>query len=94
MTLTLAPDKMLLKFIDIAMAFASVVEVIDSVEYILFNGRRTGRFGLLLEITNANTASIICHGDLQYFDNFNNYACWKLGHGPTIVCLNISSGLP
>ena len=79
---------MLLKLIDIVIAFASVVQLTNSVEYVLFNGRRTGRFGILLEISNANTASIVCDGDLLYFDNFNNYACTKLGHGRTFVSRN------
>ena len=93
MTLTLVPNKMLLKSIDIAIAFLSVAQLTNSVEYVLFNGRRTGRFGILLKIINANTASILCAGDLLYFDNFNNYACWKLGHGPTFVSPNVSRRL-
>ena len=87
MTLTAASNKMSLKSIVIVIAFASVVQLTDSIDYVLFNGRRPGRFGILLEITNANTASIVCDGDLLYFDNFNNYACSKLGHGRTFVSL-------
>ena len=88
MTLTAASNKMSLKTFVNVIAFGSVVQLTDSVEYILFNGRRTGRFGILLEISNANTASIVCDGDLLYFDNFNNYACTKLGHGRTFVSRN------
>ena len=87
MTLTAASNKMPLKSIVNVIAFASVVQLTDSIDYVLFNGRRTGRFGILLEITNANTASIVCDGDFEFFDNFNNYACSKLGHGQTFVSL-------
>ena len=50
--------------------------------YVLYNGRETSYFGLLVIVSNSTTLGrLVCSGELAQFDHFDSYVCHKLAFG-------------
>ena len=55
------------------------------VDYVLFDGHSTARFGALVEINASNHARYTCKVSSITYDGFYNYICNRLGFSIAIV---------
>ena len=53
--------------------------------YVLYNGKRFTRFGILLSMDESRHARMVCRGDIGVMDNFDNHVCYVLGYRRALV---------
>ena len=55
-------------------------------DYVLFDGNRTGRYGVLVEIHRSGDARYVCRGSSsRVHEHFPNYICGRLEFTSTVV---------
>ena len=55
-------------------------------DYVLFDGNRTGRYGVLVEINRSGDARYVCRGSSsRVHENFPHYVCGRLEFVSTVV---------
>ena len=85
-SLVIAMDFVLIRFFALRhiLTLVSSHKLIHN-EYVLYNGKRFARFGILLSLDQQRNARMVCKGDIESNDNFDDHVCYILGYSRSVV---------